>query len=68
MKDSVVDTVKESEEKMAGSSSGLGHFPFTEKIMGSNPIPATNIGFRGWQVIKTTNNINGIDFTRLSVT
>lgn len=68
MNDIVVDIEKESEEKMAGSSSDLGHFPFTEKIAGLNPAPATRIAFKGWQVRETTININGTNLSRLSIT
>ena len=28
---------------MLGWSSGLGHFPFTEEITGSNPVPSTKV-------------------------
>jgi len=33
-----------------------------------NPAPATRIAFKGWQVRKTTSNINGTDLSRLSIT
>lgn len=68
MKDLIAGTVTEEEEKMAGSSNLVRTPPFQRENAGSIPVPATRIGFRGWRVEKTTNNINGAEFSRLSVT
>ncbi len=68
------NSIIEEEEKTPRSSSEQGHFPFTEKITGLNPVRGTTNN--NWCVESTGNDFNikkidttiaGRDYSRLSV-